>query len=176
MRTTPLIAAAPPQPWTCLEGPTLLHVESGIEAEASGVPVCSLPKNKHELGRLLMETGSITAIEWRAIYDALAFTAMNSGCVSDAHNRAVDHVCKILGLPAEPNPERTNPMSAIKTFSSNNDFEAVGEPLDEALRDASFDMGTGTEAFLLLRADLSKEAALKAVDNLRWLVDRAFPH
>jgi hypothetical protein len=104
MSTVPLISHAPPQPWTFIEARTLLHVESSIDAKVAGVPVCSVPKSKRGLAALLTEVGSITEIEWQAIYDALAFTARTSPVVADAHNRAVDHVCKILGKPIEPNP------------------------------------------------------------------------
>lgn len=99
-----LISAAPPQPWTFIEARTLLHVESSIDASAAGVPVCSIPKSKRTLAEFITELGSITEIEWQAIHDALAFIAANSGCVSDAHNRAVDHVGKILGKPHERDP------------------------------------------------------------------------
>lgn len=42
-----------------------------------------------------------TPIEWQAIWDALAFTAYNSGCVSDAHNRVVDKVEALIKWPRE---------------------------------------------------------------------------
>lgn len=103
-----LIDAAPSQPWTFIEARTLLHIETSMDAKYAGVPVCSLPKTKRDLAALLVELGSITQIEWQAIYDALAFTARNSGCVADAHNRAVDHVCRILGKPIEPEPNNAN--------------------------------------------------------------------
>jgi hypothetical protein len=54
--------------------------------------------------RLRFMPPALSRIECQAIYDALAFTARGSGCVSDAHNRAVDHVCRALGLPIEPDP------------------------------------------------------------------------
>jgi hypothetical protein len=63
---------------------------------------------------------------------------------------------------------------AVKTFSSNNDFDHCGVELDDALLDARFDLATWHEGFLLLRADLTKEQALATVENLRWLVEKSF--
>jgi hypothetical protein len=58
-----LIAAAPPQPWTNIEGRTLYHVESSIDSGSPGVPVCSIPKKKRALAALITEMGSITKVE-----------------------------------------------------------------------------------------------------------------
>lgn len=70
--------------------------------DAGGGTIAS--KMTEENAQRIAALGSISEIEWQAIYDALAFTAKHSPIVSNAHNRAVDHVCKILGKPIEPNP------------------------------------------------------------------------
>lgn len=98
VETRGLIAAAPPQPWTYIVARTLLHVESSIDSAAPGTPVCSIPKSRRSLAAFVTEVGSITEEEWRAIREALNFTAANNAAgVSDAHVRVADRVARILG-------------------------------------------------------------------------------
>lgn len=47
-------------------------------------------------------TGTLTAIEWQAVEDALEFTGRTAGLVSDAHCRAVPKVETIKAVAARP--------------------------------------------------------------------------
>jgi hypothetical protein len=58
-------------------------------------------------------------------------------------------------------------------FLGNNDYDTTGQTLAETLADISFELETAMSAVLLLRHGMSKQDALKAVDNLRWLVDQS---
>jgi hypothetical protein len=60
-------------------------------------------------------------------------------------------------------------------YHANNDYDCTGATVSEAYADANFELATGIAATLFLRHDLTREQALKEVDNLRWLVEQRFP-
>jgi hypothetical protein len=59
------------------------------------------------------------------------------------------------------------------SYQANNDFE-MGETHDEVIDDLEFELRTGTPGALQIRSDLSKEDALKLIDNLRWLAEQSY--
>jgi hypothetical protein len=58
-------------------------------------------------------------------------------------------------------------------FLSNNDYDTIGLTPAETLADISFELETAMSAVLLLRHGMTKVEALKAVDDLRWLVEKS---
>lgn len=62
---------------------------------------------------------------------------------------------------------------AYDVFMGNNDYDATGMTPAETLADISFELETAMSAVLLLRHGMTKAEALKAVDDLRWLVDKS---
>jgi len=58
-------------------------------------------------------------------------------------------------------------------FFGNNDYDTTGSTPAEALSEISFELETAMSAVLLLRHGLTKADALKAVDDLRWLVEKS---
>lgn len=58
-------------------------------------------------------------------------------------------------------------------FYGNNDYDTTGSTPAEALSEVSFELETAMSAVLLLRHGMTKAEALKAVDDLRWLVEKS---
>lgn len=58
-------------------------------------------------------------------------------------------------------------------FFGNNDYDTTGSTPAEALSEISFELETAMSAVLLLRHGMTKAEALKAVDDLRWLVEKS---
>lgn len=58
-------------------------------------------------------------------------------------------------------------------FLGNNDYDTTGLTPTETLSEISFELDTAMSAVLLLRHGMAKADALKAIDNLRWLVDQS---
>jgi hypothetical protein len=58
-------------------------------------------------------------------------------------------------------------------FLGNNDYDTTGSTPAEALSEISFEMETAMSAVLLLRHGMTRAEAIKAVDDLRWLVEQS---
>jgi hypothetical protein len=59
------------------------------------------------------------------------------------------------------------------SYQANNDF-ATQQNHSEVIDDLEFELRTGTPGALQIRSDLTKEEALKVIDNLRWLAEQSY--
>lgn len=69
--------------------------------------------------------------------------------------------------------DRAGLSPLYSVFLSNNDYDTKGLTPAEALSEISFELDTAMSAVLLLRHGMTKAEALKAVDDLRWLVEKS---
>lgn len=67
----------------------------------------------------------------------------------------------------------TGSALSYDVFFGNNDYDTTGSTPAEALSEISFELETAMSAVLLLRHGMTKTEALKAVDDLRWLVEKS---
>jgi hypothetical protein len=59
------------------------------------------------------------------------------------------------------------------SYQANNDF-TTQQNHSEVIDDLEFELRTGTPGALQIRSDLTKEEALKVIDNLRWLAEQSY--
>lgn len=83
-------------------------------------------------------------------------------------------------LPAKPHADQLPALApalgwapSYDVFYGNNDYDTTGSTPADALSEISFELETAMSAVLLLRHGMPKAEALKAVDDLRWLVEKS---
>jgi hypothetical protein len=89
---------------------------------------------------------------------------------------------KPLKASEYPRPDETRtvpPLSeapgsaSYDLFLGNNDYDTTGMTPAEAVNEAAFELRCAQSAVLFLQHGMTKAEALKAVDNLRWLVEKS---